>query len=669
MNSNKKNKWQGLRAIVVARQSSDKDGDASTAAQDSYMAVTLAKVGMHHVETIPLEGLSGSWPARIDTILQTLFRRKAEKNDFDVIAWQVEDRASRSGGEHGLWLQHEAKRHGLLVFFPDDADRETPAAFRAFKYDAAMDAAMSTGRRTAQGQNHAQKTGFFRTAGQTPFGCDRIYHGEDHQPKFILHNLPNGTQEQRAMDTGKVIGRYGTPYTEDMTKSRNRYKKQKNEYALLYPGDWVDRRIVRIIFYLRYKRGWRGFRVADFLNRNRVRSPRGKEWSPRQVESLYENEAYTGVTYNNQTFSGRYYRRDRVLGFVPLDRDECELVMKKSFTPKLRPMDDWERIDQPHMYDFLPADVRDLAIAAQAQRSENLNDPNRKRKTPSAHPASLFFLSGRLRALQEGTLVGTMSGPKGHTVPYYRHRRGKRGVRKGSIFNNLIPAKPLHDAILGLLAEVMLDNPDLRDRLRQQVLGSRAAAASTEPRITTDLQAERDDLQLKIVTLTATLSGAALKAAMPELQRLNERVNTLSAQIDAGTPEQVVDHRPVETVVEEVVLALQHDRARLHTLAPQALRQLTDRLITDAVVDMQTKEVHLTVALPTRAPKASAKKNSKSTSPAPENAGEPLCPATSSRSPAYDWTQTITLTANCHYAWTRGSHTVPPCYQCRRSAA
>lgn len=198
---------------------------------------------------------------------------------------------------------------------------------------------------------------------------------------------------------------------------------------------------MRVIFYLRYKKGWRGVRIADFLNRNGALSPKGKEWSQRQAQLIYENEAYTGVTFNNQTFSGRYFRRDRILGFVALDRDECELVLKKTFVPKIRPIDEWEPIDQPHMYEFLPRDVRDLAVAAQAKIAEQRADPNRPAFKPSAHPASEYLLSGKLRAIQDdGVLIGTLSGRANKKTPYYRHRRSKRGHRKGSVFNNLIPA-------------------------------------------------------------------------------------------------------------------------------------------------------------------------------------------------------------------------------------
>lgn len=667
MNSNRKTKWEGLRAIAIARQSNDMDGAASTEAQGNFMTLQLTEAGMSHVETIPLEGVSGSSPARINEILQALFRRKKEKNDFDVIAWQVEDRATRSGGEHGLWLAHEAKRHGLRVFFPGDDQQDTPAAFRAFKYDAAMEAAMSTGRRTAQGQDHAQKKGFYRTAGKTPFGCDRIYYGEDNQPKFILHNLPNGMQEQREVTTGNVIGRFGTICTEEKGKSHNRFKKQKNEYSLLYPGDWADRRIVRLIFFLRYKWGWRGGRISDFLNRNKVRSPMGREWSPRQVESVLENEAYTGCTYNNQTFSGRYYRRDRALGFLPLDRDECELVMKKTFAPKLRPMDDWDRIDQPHMYDFLPKDVRDIAIAAHAKLFQHRTDPTRPKKRTNAHPASTFWLSDKLRAVQGGELVGTVSGADNNRTSYYRHRRAKRGYRKGSIFNNLVPAKPLHDAILGLLADVLVDMPDLREKLQQQVTALRTASEHDQPDVA-QLKVERSELQQQISIILKSLKGAALAAQQPDLERLGDQVNAISARIDAAAHSQSRDVRSVEKVVEDAIIIISNEREALGKLASEPLRDLVNRLIMDAVVNMETKTVELTVALPTWALQA-PRKNLKNGLVAAANGDHPLCPATTSWSPTGKRTQTVFCIARCSYERIRGSHTAPPCYRCSRSAA
>jgi hypothetical protein len=661
-----KGKWEGLRAVVVVRQSSDKEGTASTAAQLDFMHKEFQRVGMRYVDKEVLEGVPGSAPARITEVLEKLIRRKKKADDFDVIAWMVEDRASRGGGEHGMWLEHEAKRHGLRVFFAGDEYDAVPYApvVRVAKYEAAKDSSVGNGRRSAQGQSWAQRQGFFRTSGQTPFGCDRLYCGADDRPKFVIHNLPSGLQEQRDYATGKLMATYGTVGK----KSRNRFRKQRNEYSLLIPGDRVHRRVVRVIMYLRYVKGWRGVRIADYLNRRGVPSPKGKQWSQRQVEVIYENESYTGVSFNNQTYSGRFFRRDRDLGFVPLNRDECDLVVKKTFAPKLRPMDEWERIDQPYMYDFLPRHVRDLAIAAQARMWAERTDPTRPPKKPTAHPASDYLLSDRLRAVQDGeTLVGTMSGPPHAKTPYYRHRRGKRGRLKGSVFNRLIPAQPLHEALAKLLAEVLTDVPDLRDRLTRHVEEQRAAAVQEEPQVAR-MEAERDELRRQIAGIVASLKGAALADVQSELTRLGERRNAVEAMLAKAREGGKRDPRPVEAVVEEALGVLAEDAKRLLTLPVEPLRDLVNRLVADATVDMETKAVEVAVNLPTWAllPRPKKPKTAEKAIAAGEEA---LCPALSSWSPVGGWTQEVFLLARCEYAWKRGSHFEPPCYRCRRSAA
>ena len=668
MNS-KVNRWQNKGAIVVVRQSDDKDGTASTAAQLDYMKHDLERVGMRFIDKETLEGVSGSSPAKLTVTVEKLFKRKKDKNDFDVIAWQVEDRASRSGGEFGMWLQHEAKRHGLLVYFAGDESIDSPysAVVRVSKYEAAKEVSVSNGRRSTQGQEWAKKLGFFRTAGPTPMGCNRLYLGADDKPKYFLRNVGNGLQEQIDFATKVVIGRYGTIGK----KSRNRFKKQRVEYSLLMPGDPEKCRIIRIIFYLRYKRGWRGWRIADFLNRHQVVAPKGGDWSPRQVESIYENEAYIGVTYNDQTYSGRFFRRDKKMGFVALNRDEIELVIRKSFTPVLRPMEEWDRIDQPYMYDFLPRDVRNLAIIEQAKLWTHRADPTRKKPKPNAHPASLYLFSGRLIAKQDGTaLTGTLSGPKGDKTPYYRHPRGKRGLRAGSVYNNVIRADVLHDAAVKVLAEVLSDVADLRARLTQFVIDQRNSALQDRPDVA-ELEKERDDVRLQITSVIRSLSGVALKDAQDDLERLGNRRNAIEERLNQIKAGHQIDARPIEEVVDDAMTLIAQQRGQLATLSIEPLREAIDKLVPSLSVDMETKAVDFTIALPTWAIQRRAKMTKKRSGDenAEIQAENAMCPATSLRSQAGGWTQVLMAFAECTYEQLRGSTTKPPCYACRRKAA
>ena len=211
------------------------DGSAFTAAQLDNLRKIFDRLGMQYVDKVVLDGVPVSALVRISEIVKRLFERKKIKNDFDVIAWQIPDlAASRGGGKHGMWLEHEANRNRLLIFYPGDEapDGEYASVVRVVKYEAAKESSVSTGRRSTQGQKWAQKQGFFRTAVPMPMGCDRIYYGEDDKPKFIIRNLPDGRQEQWEYPSLRVIGRYGTAEK----KSKNRFKKQANEYSLLYPA-------------------------------------------------------------------------------------------------------------------------------------------------------------------------------------------------------------------------------------------------------------------------------------------------------------------------------------------------------------------------------------------------------------------------------------------------
>src|SRR5207248_1064768 len=119
-----------------------------------------------------------------------------------------------------------------------------------------------------------------------------------------------------------------TSMGERKRKVYGRYKKQKSETALLRPGDADDVRIVKIIFFLWFRWGWKGKRISSLLNKRGIPSPWGKNWSQRQVESIVEKEAYTGQTINGETYRGIYARRKKGRGFEALNRDEMELLTR-----------------------------------------------------------------------------------------------------------------------------------------------------------------------------------------------------------------------------------------------------------------------------------------------------------------------------------------------------
>jgi hypothetical protein len=140
--------------------------------------------------------------------------------------------------------------------------------------------------------------------------------------------------------------------------------------------------------------------------------------------------------------------------------------------------------------------------------------------------------------------------------------------------------------------------------------GLNFSARAHRPRRPPDLvqlEAERDDLQHQIAIILKSFRVAALAAQQPELERLGDRVNALATRIRAAGTRDAPDLRPVEKVVDGAMHIIGEKREALRAFPAQPLRDLVDRLVIDAVVDMATKAVELTVVLPTWAPQAPRK--------------------------------------------------------------
>jgi hypothetical protein len=272
--------------------------------------------------------------------------------------------------------------------------------------------------------------------------------------------------------------------------------------------------------------------------------------------------------------------------------------------------------------------------------------------------------SRTLRAKQDnGDLVGTLSGPEDHHVAYYRHPKSKRkrGHLKGSVFNRLIPAGPLHAAAVEVLAKLLLETPHLRERLTAILEQQRRAALADAPDAA-GLEAEVAGLKEQIGTVMRALTGAALADMETELQRLGTRRNAIEAQLKRVRQFATTNQRPATEVVEQAIAILADDGRQLLALPVQPLRDLVRQFVVSASVDMETKEVEFTVALPNRVLEAGAFVKRLSQSPT-----NPLCPPSPLRSPVDGWTQCL-ATVRCESLWNRGSR-AEPSYACRRVAA
>lgn len=220
---------------------------------------------------------------------------------------------------------------------------------------------------------------------------------------------------------------------------------------------------------------------------------------------------------------------------------------------------------------------------------------------------------------------------------------------------------------MATLAQILLDAPDLKERLAQHLIEQRSEKLQDETDVA-QLEAERDELKQRINTMLRVLSGPALADAEPELKRLSDRRNAVEAHLNAVARDQASDLRPVDAIVADAVRMLAEESQTLLTLPIEPLRILIDRLIADAAVNMETKAVEFQLNLPTWAlqiqPKPNAKQEKRHNTAF--SGAQSVCPPDSLRSSTSYWTHRPWVTVRCDYQAIRGSNTRPVCYECRR---
>ncbi len=582
------------RYLCLCRVSNDSDGTSSTEAQlDMQRAFGDARE-MIYVDKIMLEGVTGSMPGKRADLAE-IVKRKRTKNDFDVLLVQRLDRLTRSGSGHGFWFEHECRCAGIEILFVGDEIPEGRYAnlIKVMKYEAAQEQAFSISQRSTQGSQHAIEQGRNVTSTHTPFGCWRLYLSADGRPNHIIRDCGDGRQQKLDPQTYAVVDTYGEI---GGRKGQGRYRKQKSELVRLMPGDAEEVAVVREIFDLHYRSGFGGKRIADVLNRRGVRSPWGKTWSQHQVESIYEQAAYTGRTIGNRMTAALYHERSPNAPKVV--EINAELTANAERLPwRHRPRGEWFIQDQPLLIDFLDADVREMARAAQEAIWADRGNPDRPKKPRNRHNASDYLLSGILRAKQDGeTLVGVLCGRVGEKVRYYRHRRGRRGYMKDSIFNRLIRADFLENAVLQEVEKFFGAMPDLDQRIAALIATTRERPDPSEG--LDAMRGKRDRLRKRVEMIIASFDEADLKDAQAELARLRAERQQLDESIaQAEANDGLMDADP-EAIALAIKSRLASLSANMADMPIAALRDVLRTLVSKAEVDLETREVRLQLSLP-----------------------------------------------------------------------
>ena len=585
--------YTGKRYIALVRASDTTEGTTSTQAQLAMLHEKAASLKMVPAGEVVLDGVTGSMPGKRQD-MTNLIQRKLKDNDFDVLVVQRLDRLTRGGSVHGFWFEHELQRAGIHLYIVGDDVPEGRYAslIKVAKYEAAREQAFSISQRSTQGYQLALEEGRVTTSSHTPYACWRLYLTADGKPLHIIRDLRDGRQQKLDPNTHAVIDTVG----QIGGGSKGHYRKQKHEKVLLMAGDAEDIAVIRVIFDLHFRQGWGGKRIADHLNRQSIPSPCGKQWSQRQVEVLYNNEVYTGRSVANRTSAGIYHQRNHATP-KPTNLDPAIHATAKTIPVQLRPADEWFVADQPLLKDLLGDEqLRALAIEGQDRYWRHMANPDRPKLSKSKHKTSDYLLSGILHAKQDGgLLVGVLCGRVGKKVRYYRHRRGRTGYQTGSVFNKMIHAETVEQAVIDAARETLLDGANLRAKLTELIAVQSAPMPAVD---VDDLRRQREKLKKRTELIVSTLDEETLADAQAELEKLKGERRRLDDQIAAATPTTQMPKVDAETLANEMEEKTKFFSQRLPTMPKHLLREWLASVVNTVIVDMETKAIEIHVQLP-----------------------------------------------------------------------
>ena len=148
----------GKRYINLVRCSTDQQTETSIPGQLELLNQFAAAHGMVHVDDVVLQGVSGSKPGNRDDLDQILDRKRL-KNDFEILLVQTEDRLTRGGARHGIWIKYELEKVGVSVIFASSDVPDGPYGdiAQTFKFQAAQETVRNTSLRSTQGYQRAAR--------------------------------------------------------------------------------------------------------------------------------------------------------------------------------------------------------------------------------------------------------------------------------------------------------------------------------------------------------------------------------------------------------------------------------------------------------------------------------------------------------------------------------
>lgn len=230
---------QGSRAVIYARFSSDKQTDASIAAQERACRDYAATHGLTVLRVYADEAISGKGSK---TLLRQQYQRMlrdAQKDDFDVILIHQYDRIARSLGEHvNLEIKLSAWNVRLIAVAQDFGTGKEAKIMRALMWSMSEYYIDNLAEESRKGLKETALKGL-HTGGYPPFGYDVV------NQQYVVNELEAGYVRRifeaaqncqgfkaliKEMDQCGITGKRGKPIRYPQIYEMLRNRKYTGEY-------------------------------------------------------------------------------------------------------------------------------------------------------------------------------------------------------------------------------------------------------------------------------------------------------------------------------------------------------------------------------------------------------------------------------------------------------
>lgn len=577
-----KSRLNGKRGVPLLRCSTMTQADTSIDDQLNSIEAFAKRMDMQLGEAVRLAGKSGSIKKNLDRMVDAVIARKQSGERIDVVVYFDQSRFGRSGPMHFGHLADRLSNEGIGLAEVDGyiEDKATSDLVRVIKAEAAKRHAMSISESSARGSQSSlqgnRRSHSFRPA----YGIDKLYLDPQGNERMIIRRLQDGSSIEIDPATGELGVRY--------EPGVRAYRKGPLELDTLVSGDPKARDVIIRIFRMHHEDGYGGARIARILNDEDIRSATGKRWYQATINSILRNEVYTGCGYANRISNAIYCNQAPNL---PKQIDDADGRLIRG----VRPSEDWHLVEYPRLKDYLPADLREKAMASQAEYRERIasgyiKDPKR------ANGRRKYLLSGLMTERTTGRgLKAIKSGDSNRT--YYGINSGPEVLPSGSFLRRRLPAQPLHRAVLEEIESLLCSLPDLESLIAAAILQQdrdRRGDVGQHDK----LLAERDQLRNRYRSQVDMLGGIDDELVRESINKTAGQIQSIDDRLASMNSGPELTEQEVCIITRGVIEDMQGLLERFADEGEPALRSVAEAVVGSAVADLEKSEVDVQFVVP-----------------------------------------------------------------------